>query len=147
MLVMMLLVFVMTFMFTAAGAGVVMHLQVLLAPVRLTWLVSLQTLLWLRWINRPLLVVLDSEAGITFCNITYNIQDQISAPPAPLANSATMSTLTIHCQWEDVMVRVTVHLPSCVEAKKMKLLTLHSYGCPRAILRLLFFFKIRITLL
>jgi len=36
-----------------------------------------------------------------------------------------MSTLTIHCQWEDEMEREgTGHLPSYAEAKKMKLLTL-----------------------
>ena len=37
----------------------------------------------------------------------------------PLANSAMMSTLTIHCQWEDETVRErTSHPPSCADAKK-----------------------------
>jgi len=40
---------------------------------------------------------------------------------APLANSATMSTLTAHCQWEGETVRErTGHLPSYAEAKNMK---------------------------
>jgi len=30
---------------------------------------------------------------------------EISVPPAPLANSAMMSTLTVHCHWEDETVR------------------------------------------
>lgn len=34
--VMMFLVFLMTFVFTAAGAGVMMHFEILLAPVRFT---------------------------------------------------------------------------------------------------------------
>jgi len=57
----------------------------------------------------------------------------------PLANSAMMSTLTIHCQWEDEMVRErTGHLSSYAEAKeKLKSLTLHTDGLLR---RLLFFF-------
>ena len=47
-----------------------------------------------------------------------------------------MSTLTVHCQWEDEMVRErTGHLPSYAEAKKMRSLTLHTDGCPRASLR------------
>jgi len=38
----------------------------------------------------------------------------------PLAKSA-MSTLTVHCQWEDEMVMErTGHTPSDTEAKKMK---------------------------
>ena len=58
---------------------------------------------------------------------------KISAPPVPQANSAIMSTLTAHYKWEDEMVRKrTIHLPSSAEAKKMKLLTLHTQGCPRA---------------
>ena len=36
----------------------------------------------------------------------------------PLANSAMMSTLTAHCQWEDDMVRErTGHPPSYAEVK------------------------------
>src|SRR6218665_1778535 len=55
---------------------------------------------------------------------------------APLANSAMMSTLTAHCQWEDETVRErTGQPPSCAEAKKMKSLTLHTHGCARASLR------------
>src|SRR6218665_3236402 len=54
----------------------------------------------------------------------------------PLANSAIMSTLTVHCQWEEEMVRErTGHLPSCAKAKKVKLLTRHTNGSPRASLR------------
>jgi len=54
----------------------------------------------------------------------------------PLVNSAMMSTLTAHCQWEDETVRErTGHPPSYAEAKKMKSLTLHTHGCPRASLR------------
>src|SRR6218665_1356900 len=54
----------------------------------------------------------------------------------PLTNSAMMSTLTVHCQWEHEMVRErTGHLPSYAEAEKMKSITLHIHGCPRASLR------------
>ena len=54
----------------------------------------------------------------------------------PLANSAMISTLSALCQWEDVMVRErTGHQPSYDEAKKMKSLTLHTHGYPRASLR------------
>src|SRR6218665_3245462 len=43
-----------------------------------------------------------------------------------------MSTLTVHCQWEDEMAKErTGHLPSYAEAKKMKSLTLHTHGCFR----------------
>ena len=56
---------------------------------------------------------------------------KISAQPSTLANSAMMSTLIVHCQWEDEMVRErTGHTPSYAEAKKMKSLTLHTHGCP-----------------
>ena len=42
-----------------------------------------------------------------------------------LCPSAMMSALTIHCQWEDEMVREKIgHLPTYAEAKKMTLLTL-----------------------
>ena len=54
----------------------------------------------------------------------------------PLANSAMMSTLIAHCQWEDETVRERIgHPPSDAVAKKMKSLTLHTYGCLRASLR------------
>jgi len=57
-------------------------------------------------------------------------------PPAPsLSNSAIMSTLTVDCQWEDEAVRTGGHSPSYGGAMKMKLLTLHTHGCPRASLR------------
>jgi len=47
----------------------------------------------------------------------------------PLANSAMMSTLTVHCQWEDETVRDrTGQLLSYAKAKKMKSLTLHTLG-------------------
>src|SRR6218665_516560 len=46
----------------------------------------------------------------------------------PLANSAMMSTLTTHRQWEEVMVRErTGHSPSYAEAKKMKSLKPHTH--------------------
>src|SRR6218665_1671583 len=58
---------------------------------------------------------------------------EISASSAPLANSAIMSTLTEHCQWEDETVKErTGHPPSYAEAKKMKPLTLQAQGCLRA---------------
>src|SRR6218665_23867 len=41
-----------------------------------------------------------------------------------------MSTLTVHCQWEDETGRETTdHPPLYDEAKKMKSLTLHAHGC------------------
>jgi len=44
-----------------------------------------------------------------------------------------MSTLTAHCQWEDETVKErTGHLPSHAAAEKMKSLTFHTHGCPRA---------------
>jgi len=53
-----------------------------------------------------------------------------------LANSAMMSTLTAHCQWEDETAReMTGHPTSYAKAKKMKSVTLHTQGCPRAMLR------------
>src|SRR6218665_1060073 len=53
-----------------------------------------------------------------------------------LVNSAIMSTLTIHRQWEDEMVRErTGHMPSYAKAKQMKSITLHSHGYSRANLR------------
>src|SRR6218665_2260321 len=60
----------------------------------------------------------------------------ISAPSAPQANSAMMSTLTTPCKWKDETVSErTGHQPSYAEAERMKSLTLHSHGCPRASLR------------
>src|SRR6218665_3458804 len=61
----------------------------------------------------------------------------VSAPSAlTIANSAMMSTLTVHCQCQDETVRErTGNPPSYAEAKKMKSLTLHTYGCLRASLR------------
>src|SRR6218665_1806363 len=54
----------------------------------------------------------------------------------PLANSSMMSTLTVHCQWEDETVRQrTGHPLSYTKAKKIKLLTPHTHRCPRASLR------------
>ena len=44
------------------------------------------------------------------------------------ANSVIMSALTVHCRWEDEMVReITGHPP--FNAMKMKSLTLHAHGC------------------
>ena len=61
---------------------------------------------------------------------------EISAPAPPNQLSYDEYTDRTHCQWEDEMVRErTGHLPSYAEAKKMKLLTLHTHGCPRASLR------------
>src|SRR6218665_2283284 len=61
---------------------------------------------------------------------------EISAPPASPRQLSYKSTLTACCQWEDETVRErTGHSPSYAEAKKMKLLTLHTHGCPRASLR------------
>src|SRR6218665_2759757 len=58
----------------------------------------------------------------------------------PLANSAMMSKLTTHCQWEDETVRErTGHPPSYAEAKKMKSLTLHTDGCPKGLFFFFFF--------
>src|SRR6218665_2375979 len=54
----------------------------------------------------------------------------------PLANSAIMSTLIIRCQWVDESVRErTGHPPSYVEAKRMKLLSLHTHGYPSSSFR------------
>ena len=73
--------------------------------------------------SRGLGVQIQARAEIWFEN---------SALHAPLANSAMMSTLTLHCQWENEMVRErTGRLPSYAEAKKMKSLTLHTHGCLR----------------
>ena len=50
---------------------------------------------------------------------------------ATLANSATMCTQTVHCKWEDEMVRErTGKSPSYDVAKKVKLPTLQTHGCP-----------------
>jgi len=62
---------------------------------------------------------------------TVDIFSRFLLPPAPLANSAMMSTLTAHCQWEDETVRErTGHPPAFAEAKKCSLLTLHTRVCP-----------------
>lgn len=54
---------------------------------------------------------------------------EISVPLAPLANSATMSTLTVLCQWVDESARERAgHPPSHAGAKKTKSLTLHTHG-------------------
>jgi len=53
----------------------------------------------------------------------------ISSLPVPLVNSATMSTLTMHCQWEDeTPSERTGYLSSYAEAKKVRSLTLHTQG-------------------
>ena len=55
--------------------------------------------------------------------------------PSDLTNSAMMSTLIVHCQWEDETVgKRTGHPPSC-RGYEMKSLTVHTNGCPRASLR------------
>ena len=51
----------------------------------------------------------------------------------PLANSAMMSTLTAHCQWEDdTAMERTGYPPSYAEAKKLKSIKLHTHGCHMA---------------
>ena len=51
-----------------------------------------------------------------------------------------ISTLTVNCDGEDETVRErTGHQPSYAEAKKMKLLALHTLGCLRVSLRDNFF--------
>src|SRR6218665_2401911 len=51
---------------------------------------------------------------------------------APIANSAMMSTLNVHCHREDETVRErTGHSPSHAKAKKMKSFLLHTRGCLR----------------
>ena len=53
-----------------------------------------------------------------------------------LAISGTMSTLTVHCQWEDEAAREKIgHPPSYAQAKKMKSLTLNTHGCSRVRLK------------
>lgn len=48
----------------------------------------------------------------------------------PLANSAVMSTGTLHCEWEDQAVwERSGQPPASAEAKKLKSLTLHIRGC------------------
>ena len=65
-----------------------------------------------------------------FVCLVQEIWFEISAPFVPLANSAMMSTLTVHCQWEDETTRErTGHPPSYAEAKKMKSLTFHIQAC------------------
>ena len=50
-----------------------------------------------------------------------------------IANSAMMSTLIAHCQWDDETVGERTGNPSSyAKAKKMKSLTLHTCGCPMA---------------
>jgi len=56
---------------------------------------------------------------VFFVCLVQEIWFEISAPFVPLANSAMMSTLTVHCQWEDETARErTDHQPSYAEAKK-----------------------------
>jgi len=50
----------------------------------------------------------------TLCCSTFHFES--SAPSAPLANSAIMTTLTIPCWWEDEMGKEqTYHPPSYAE--------------------------------
>src|SRR5688572_18414807 len=47
-----------------------------------------------------------------------------------LSNSAIMSTLTVHCRWEDETTRErTGHPSSYAKAKKLKSVTLYTHGC------------------
>src|SRR6218665_535231 len=65
----------------------------------------------------------------------------------PLANSAIMSTLTVHCQWEDEAVRDrTGHPPSYAKAKKLKSLPNSSHPwLPQgtALLLLIIFYQMK----
>ena len=75
--------------------------------------------------------VVDCQSRGSGCKIPTRAEIciEISAPPAPLANSAMMSTRTVHCQWEGETVRErTGHPPSYGEAKKMKSLELNTHG-------------------
>ena len=66
----------------------------------------------------------------------------MSAASAPLANSAMMSTLTVHCHLEDEKVReMTCYSPSYAKARKMKSLRLHTHSFHNASLRGLPFFS------
>jgi len=80
--------------------------------------------------GRDLLLViysLSSDGGVFDTQFVYL---------RPLANSAMMSTLTAHCQWEEETVRERIgRPPSYAVAKKMKSLTLHTHGCLRVSLR------------
>ena len=73
--------------------------------------------------GRPQIILIKSGLGRKFgLRVLFHLH--------ALANSAMMSTLTVYCQWEDEMARErTGHLASYAEAKKMKLLTLHTHGC------------------
>jgi len=74
---------------------------------------------------------------ILFCILF--VQDRYFDPVESFENRSydeytdrMMSTLTVHCQWEDETVRETTGYPlSYAEAKKM---TPRNHGCPRAIL-------------
>src|SRR6218665_1047484 len=71
-------------------------------------------------------------------SVKAEIWFEISAPPALrlLANSAMMSTLSVHCQWKDETERErTGPPPSYAEAKKIKSLTLHTHGWLKASVR------------
>ena len=77
-----------------------------------------KTDIWIYWI-------LDILNFFT-CSCNW-ISSLVSAPRAPIAKSAMMSALTIHCKREDERKR-TSHLPSFAETKKMKSLTLQTHG-------------------
>ena len=58
--------------------------------------------------------VLDCQSRGSRFKSRAEIWFEIYVPPAPPANSAMMSTLTGHCQWEDKTARErTGHPPSC----------------------------------
>jgi len=78
-------------------------------------------------------MVLDSGVGSTSKRSGFkSLPGQIFCSRF-LLHLAVVSTLTIHCQWEDETARErTGHPISYAVAKKMKSLTLHTRGCPRA---------------
>ena len=79
--------------------------------------------------------VLDCQAkGSGFKPAMAAIWFEISAPPALPSQICYDEYIDRTLSVEDETVRErTGHPPSYAEAKKMKLLTLHTHGCPMAI--------------
>src|SRR6218665_2246229 len=93
---------------------------------------SLQSLVHLNllflWLELPRSNFELFPAFVLCCGMTFNsvgqskgqgsnsnraeIWVEISAPPATLANSAMMNTLTIHCRWKDETTERTSHTPT-----------------------------------
>ena len=79
----------------------------------------------------PVVNVLDCQSiGSLFKSLTWaNVWMETSAPPAPLANSFMMNTLTAYCQWEDETARERTGRPlSCAKAKNRQSLMLYGNG-------------------